>query len=154
MIHALSLTILAAALLTSCSHRKDNSPEPMRISLGVYDDGMPFLGWDGVLYNSVIVNGTVTFPTGSNLVASLGESEDDIDVHIDVIAKMSSDETLSIKGSYKSKVPFELTFLGLAGAVSSAGKEDTIVSFEESDGEINIGGRLIHYYEKPENPAR
>lgn len=129
---------------------QNSSFTPKSLSLGIYDNGMPFINWEGMLYHSVTVNGTVFFPIGSKLVASFGESSDEIEIQLDLVVKMDDKNQLVIIGDYvsKSSVPFRV--LGIVGSDDDL---NTMILLDKPSGEIKLERKLDHFYVSPDHKS-
>ena len=127
--------------LTGCSYNENIK----LLSIGIYENGVPFFHWNDEMYYSIGIDGTIYFPDGSVIAASFGKSEERIQVWINLIAKINESGIISFQGNYRSEVPLRLTALGVN---NDEKKENTTILLLERNGEFNFSGKLNHFYEK------
>ena len=134
-----ALTILlpiAPILFSGCAKK---NTEELSVSIGVYEDGMPFWDWKGILYRETSINGTVRFPTGSIAEANFEKNE----LIITVVSKLDDDDIYTVSGHYTSNEPFTLHLLG-------ANTEEGIeLKLGGGKGVIDFSGTLESTYTKP-----
>jgi hypothetical protein len=128
--------ILGLLALTGFTEKAN---EQLSIHLGVYEDGMPFWGWEGNLHTEIYAGGKVTFPTGSNIRANFQKNK----IRITAIAKLSENDLYTVKGEYTSTEPFTFLLLG-------AGESGAIqLELNQGSGEIDYSGTLKTTFTKP-----
>jgi hypothetical protein len=131
--------ILILVLTAFCGCTEKN--EELSVSLGIYEDGMPFWNWKGNLLSEVYVGGKATYPTGSNIRAKFTFQETQISIN--AIAKLKEDGLYSVTGNYTSTERFSFNLLG------AENEEGIEFNFEEGTGEIEYSGTLESTYTKP-----
>lgn len=127
--------ILALAAFCGCAEKN----EQLSVSLGIYEDGLPFWNWEGNLYSELYVGGKVTHATGSNIRAKFQKNK----ISISAVATLGIENIYTVKGDYTSIEPFTLHILG------AGGEEGVKLKLDEGTGVIDYTGTLETTYTKP-----
>lgn len=139
------LLILAHVFLFGCSSQTPQ--EEIRLYYGIYTTGRPFMDWDGFLHYQYQSNGSFEFSDRVKMTTSFGRKAGEKLVEMKIESHLTEDDAYVISGTYSSKEPFTLVFLGTGENV----EDDKFQRYEAGDGDIAFTGTLPLTFEEDSN---